>query len=150
LALSRAANLVSTHLFPHASWTAYPEEKKPGAKILYPILKAFLSLPYGRGGSDAENTKHTGNSARDKFVWEDYYKLQRITVAFRIFDIASKFTNLRRGMKRPETMKSDAAGSRRVLFRDVRGHIPQRIAVTYDFDHEWTNMVCEELAEFRR
>jgi hypothetical protein len=126
--------LTSINCFPHHSWTTYPRPDEPGLNILTGIIKGFLS--------------HGGGSNSEKFRWEDHFKLKRVTVAFRIWDIASKFKKTKRRMRKPQKMKSDPDGRRQVLFRDVRGNIPVRIPVAYDFDYRWVDKVAKDLEEF--
>ncbi|KAF7558270.1 hypothetical protein G7Z17_g49 [Cylindrodendrum hubeiense] len=127
-ALSRGDNLTSLTCYPHESWAGYPRPDDPGFTILSGILQGFLS----RGGG----------SGRGKFVWEDHFKLKRVSVHYRAWDVASKFGKPQKGMKKAQSMKSDGDGKRQVLHRDITGTFHQRIHVGYDPAYAWVEKVA--------
>jgi hypothetical protein len=130
-ALVRGANLTAVTCFPYASWGRYPAPDHPDENIIRSILKAFLS--------------HADSTCTEKFVWEDQYKLKRVSLAGKTWDIASYFGKGEKGMMKPEKMKSDNDEKREVFFRDVTGSFNRRIHVGYDPDHEWVNKVDREI-----
>jgi hypothetical protein len=123
--------LTTITCFPHASWGNYPRPDNPGHNIITSILKAFLS----RADSDSS----------EKFVWEDHYKLRRVSLSWKTWDIASNFGKGKKGMKKPEILKALEDGNREVLFRDITGSFPNGINVGYDPNHEWVEKVAKEI-----
>ena len=95
--LRRGRQLESITCFPHASWATFPGPDEPGVNILRGIISAFLSA-----------TEIDLTSSRDKkLIWEDHFKLSRVSVAYKTWDIASKFGKRRKGAPRPEKMQID-------------------------------------------
>ncbi|KAH6890672.1 hypothetical protein B0T10DRAFT_324881 [Thelonectria olida] len=129
--LSRGTNLTSITCFPHLSWADAPQSnEEPGFNILSGIVKGFLSR-------DAD-------SGSGRFIWEEHYKLKRVSVNYRSWDVASKFGQAAKGMKKAEKIKSDGDGKREVLYRDITGTFPQRIHVGFDPEYEWVERVAKD------
>jgi hypothetical protein len=116
---------------PHASWSGFPRPDEPGLNILTGIVNGFLSGD-NRSGSN-------------KFIWEDYFKLERVSVIYRVWDIASKFGKPVKGMKKAGKIKSED-GKREVMCRDITGTLHRRIHVGYDPDFTWVEKVAKDLA----
>jgi hypothetical protein len=138
--------LTSITCFPHDSWASYPPHPEPGFNILSSILKAFLE----HSGSSETSTLHANNDvgyedsngvSDRSFVWDDKYKLKRVSVRYKTWDIATKFFGKgEKGTKKPEKMESKD-GKRQVWFRDVTGASPVRIHVGYDPEFTWMEKV---------
>ncbi|KAK9778944.1 putative F-box domain-containing protein [Seiridium cardinale] len=137
-ALLRGSHLESITCFPHASWASYPPAEQPGVNIVSSILSAFVSNPKLSLGSA---------SANKKFVWEDYYKLNRVSVIYKNWDIASGFGKPKKGGKgaeRPERITmGEADGAREVWYRLAKGTI--HIHVGHDPEFEWVTKADREL-----
>jgi hypothetical protein len=118
--------------FPYDSWASHPQPAEPGLIILIGIVNGFLSQD--DGGSSGE------------FVWEDHFKLKRVCVSHRTWQIASKFGKPEKGMKKAGKVRSESDGSREVLYRDISGTVPFRIHVRYDPDSAWVEKVAEDIA----
>ncbi|KAH7125915.1 hypothetical protein EDB81DRAFT_810166 [Dactylonectria macrodidyma] len=130
-ALARAPNLRSVTCFPHDTWASYPRPDEPGVIILAGILNAFLS--------------HHGDSAKEKFVWEHHSKLNRVSVIYRVWDVASKFGKPDKGVKPTEKLCGDGPASPEVLYQDITQSFNRRIHVGYDPDFEWVERVAKDL-----
>ncbi|KAI8651294.1 hypothetical protein NCS55_01373300 [Fusarium keratoplasticum] len=90
-ALSRGKALVSILCCPqpnqpHAS-TRGPDS---GLIVVTEILKGFLSRDFG--------------NVEGKFVWEDHYKLKRISLKYRLWDVASAFGKPRKALSKKRKM----------------------------------------------
>ncbi|EEU39435.1 uncharacterized protein NECHADRAFT_81608 [Fusarium vanettenii 77-13-4] len=132
-ALAASPNLTSVTCWPHARWGnpgQEDREKIPGTNILRGILQGFMS--------------RAGNSDNTKFVWEDHYKLKRVSVTYRAWVVASKFGKLEKGMKKEEKMKSSDE-KREVLYRDISGTFLRYIHVGYDPGFEWVEKVSKDM-----
>jgi phage-related protein len=57
----------------------------------------------------------------EKFVWEDHYKVNRISVDCRTWSIASTFKGVRKGATDPVTVACDEDESLKVMLRDITG-----------------------------
>ncbi|KAF1817037.1 hypothetical protein P152DRAFT_387111 [Eremomyces bilateralis CBS 781.70] len=135
-ALSRGTNLTSITCFPHDSWARHPQPDEPGRNILLGIVNGFLSRADGSGSG--------------KFIWEDHFKLQRVSVTYKVWEVASKFGKpekgtKKKGMKKAEKIKSGGDGTREVLYRDISGTFPIRIHVGYDPDFAWVEKVANDI-----
>ncbi|KAM6515042.1 hypothetical protein FSOLCH5_009279 [Fusarium solani] len=132
-ALAASPNLTSITCSPHARWghPGQDEEKIPGSNILRGILQGFMS--------------RASNSDDNKFVWEEHYKLKRVSVTYRAWIVASKFGKLEKGMKKEEKMKSSGDGKREVLYRDISGTFLRYIHVGYDPGFEWVEKVSKDM-----
>ena len=135
--LLRGSNLQSITCFPHASWGIYPPPADPGANMISIILQTFLS-------NTKFNLTSPSPSANGKFVWENHYKLTRVSVIYKVWEVASGFGKRAKGEQRPEKIQADSAdGPREVWYRSVTG--PQRIHVGFDPEFEWADKVDREM-----
>ncbi|CAM1501380.1 Fc.00g105420.m01.CDS01 [Cosmosporella sp. VM-42] len=130
-ALSYGTKLTSITCFPHDSWAGYPRPAEPGLNILSGILNGYLSRDGGRKS--------------EKFIWEDHFKLKRVSVSYLTWDVASNFGQSEKGMKKPVKMKIDGNGKREVLYRDISGTFYPRIHVGYDPNYEWLERVAKDI-----
>jgi hypothetical protein len=110
----------------------YPRPDEPGLNILIGIVNAFLS--------------HDDISGSGKFIWEDHFKLKRVSVAYRAWEVASKFGKPEKGMKKAEKIKSEGDGKHEVLYRDISGTFPIHIHVGYDPYFTWVEKVAKDIA----
>ncbi|KAM6525148.1 hypothetical protein FALCPG4_010708 [Fusarium falciforme] len=132
-ALAASPNLTSVTCWPHARWGHLGQEREeiPGFNILRGVLQGFMS--------------RASNSDDNKFVWEEHYKLKRVSVNYRAWIVASKFGKLKKGMKKEEKMKSSGDGKREVLYRDISGTFLRYIHVGYDPGFEWVEKVSKDM-----
>jgi hypothetical protein len=129
--------LSSITCFPHASWVGYPPAAEPGFDILSGILKAFLE------SSESRTDQDSGAYQDDPFVWEKVYKLKRVSVRHRFWEVASNFVGKGpKGAKQPEDIVT-TNGRRRVKFRNITGTIPVHIHVGYDPEFTWVKKVSD-------
>lgn len=119
-ALARCTNLTDVTCFNY-----------PGDNIISGVLQGFLSR---------DDIKCTEN-----FVWEDHYKLKRVSTGWKTWEVASKFGKGLKGMLKPESIKSDKDEKREVLFRDVTNSFNSRIHVGFDPDHIWVDKVDRDI-----
>jgi hypothetical protein len=89
---------------------------------------------------------HEDGGDNEKFLWEDHFKLKRLSVSYRMWDLASKFGKPEKGMKKAVKIKSEADGKREVWYRDISGMFPIRIHVGYDSDFTWIEKVAQDTA----
>ena len=89
---------------------------------------------------------HDDGSGSGQFVWEDHFKLERVSVSYRTCEVASKFGKPEKGMKKAEKLKSKGDGKREVLYRDITGTFPIRVHVGYDPDFTWMEKVAKDIA----
>ncbi|TVY20935.1 hypothetical protein LARI1_G001395 [Lachnellula arida] len=136
-ALLRGSNLQSITCFPHATWGIHPPPTDPGANIISSILLACLSNPKLKPNL---TSPPTGN-----FIWEDHYKLKRVSVQYKTWDVASAFGKRAKGELRPEKIQAEGADGahREVWYRGVTG--PQRMHVGFDPEFEWVDKVDREM-----
>lgn len=129
-ALLRASNLQSITCFPHATWGA----ADAGANIISSILLACLSNP-----------NLASPPTNGSFIWEDHYKLKRVSVEYKTWDVASAFGKRAKKELRPENMQAEGAdGARReVWYRRITDL--QRIHVGFDPEFEWADKVDREM-----
>ncbi|KAH7239813.1 hypothetical protein B0J15DRAFT_405605 [Fusarium solani] len=130
-ALSRGKALVSILCCPrpnqpHAS-TRGPDS---GLIIVTEILKGFLSRDFGN---------FEGN-----FVWEYHYKLRRISLKHRLWDVASAFGEPGKGKTKPKILTHQGDEERQVMYREVRSFCEDAIA-TNGPGSEWLRMVTKDL-----
>lgn len=93
------------------------------------VVHPFLS----REQKDSEN-----------FIWEDHFKLNRVSLAHQTWELGSKFGKRKKGMKQTKKMTS-ADGKREVLYRDITGLSPVYIHVGYDPKFEWVEEVAKDM-----
>lgn len=130
-ALCRGSNLESVTCFPHETLYAYPRPDPLGTNILSSILSTFIS--------NAEI--HTKNR---KFVWEDYYKLNRLDLKHKKWDIASAFGKRKKGYGKPDKIQAEAEdGIREVWYQSVPETV--YIHVGYDPTFEWVTKVEKQI-----
>lgn len=111
---------------PHAS-TRGPDS---GLIVVTEILKGFLSRDFG--------------NVEGKFVWEDHYKLKRISLKYRLWDVASAFGKPRKGNKKPKTLTKKGDGERQVMYQEVQSFCEDAIAMNGP-GSEWLRMVTKDL-----
>ncbi|KAK6213989.1 hypothetical protein LQW54_004763 [Pestalotiopsis sp. IQ-011] len=122
--LRRASHLEKVICSPYKSWATGVQEDDPGFKIMSDMISGFLSQPL-------PPPKATGE--HKKFRWEDYYKLNQVSLVFKVWDIASDFGKSKKGDPKKGTIQVDGPdGTRSVSHRLVR--LDQRIHVGYDPD----------------
>jgi hypothetical protein len=92
-----------------------------------------------------EFLSHDDGNSSAKFIWEDHFKLKRISVTYRTWDVASRFGKPEKGMKKAQKMKSEADGKREVLYRDITGTFPIHIHVGYDPNCAWVEKVAKDI-----
>ncbi|CAG9982759.1 unnamed protein product [Clonostachys byssicola] len=132
IALSHAAKLRAITCYPHRSQRRFPFNPTSGRIILDGVIKGFLT----RGGEDRDAAK---------FIWEDCYRLESISVKYLMWDIGSNLGKTRRGMKKAEALVS-TDGEREVMFREVRGlKRPFSIPFGHDPEFTWVNKVAMDI-----
>lgn len=129
--LSRGTNLTTITCFPFDSYVRHPRPDEPGLIILKGLVDGFL---FHDNGNDSE-----------KFIWEEHFKLKRVSVSYQTWDIASTFGKLEKGMKKAKKMES-GDGKREVLYRDISGTTPNNIHTGYDPDFAWAEKVAKDIA----
>ncbi|KAL2672341.1 hypothetical protein Neosp_013045 [[Neocosmospora] mangrovei] len=130
-ALSHGNSLVSILLCPQPNQPhAFTGGPDSGLIIVTEILKGFLSR-------DCDNVK-------GKFVWEDHYKLRRISLKHRLWDVASRFGEPRRGRKKAKTLTHGGDERRQVMYQEVPSFWEEMIA-TNGPRSEWLRMVTKDL-----
>lgn len=122
--LRRAAHLEKVICSPYKSWATGVREDDPGFKIMSDLVSGFLSQPLPHPKTPGQHKK---------FRWEDYYKLNRVSVIFKAWDFASDFGKSKKGDPKRGTIQVDGPeGTRSVSHRLVR--LDQRVHVGYDPD----------------
>ncbi|RSL78012.1 hypothetical protein CEP51_008575 [Fusarium floridanum] len=131
-ALAGSPNLTSVTCWPHDRWGRLGQNREeiPGSNILRGVLQGFMSR-----ASSNNNTK---------FIWEEHFKLKRISVNYKAWIIASKFGKLEKGVKKEEKMKSEDE-KQEVLYRDITGTFHRYIHVGYDPAFEWVEKVSKDM-----
>ncbi|RSL46394.1 hypothetical protein CEP54_013869 [Fusarium duplospermum] len=131
-ALAGSPNLTRVTCWPHDRWGRLGQNREeiPGSNILRGVLQGFMS----RASSNNDT----------KFVWEEHYKLKRVSVNYRAWIVASKFGKLEKGMKKEEKMESED-GKQGVLYRDISGTFHRYIHVGYDPGFEWVEKVSKDM-----
>ncbi|KAI1845243.1 hypothetical protein JX266_008553 [Neoarthrinium moseri] len=137
--LRGGGHLESVTYFP-ARWDSGPRPDEP-SEPLSSILRAFLSNPKIDLISQPRNKE---------FVWEDHYKLNRVSDTYQVWEVASKFEKPRnrkgngKGRTKPGKIQVEVAGGmREVWYRLVPR--TQHIHVGYDPDFKWVKMAEKEL-----
>lgn len=130
-ALSRGKALVSILCCPQPNQShASTREPDSGLMIVTQILKGFLSRDFG--------------NVKGKFVWEDHYKLRRISLKRRLWDVASVFGKPRKGNKKPRILTHERDEERQVMYQEVRSFCEDAIT-TNGPGSEWLRMVAKDL-----
>ena len=85
---------------------------------------------------------YAGSKSTGEFVWEDHYKLRRVSVGYLTWDIASGFGKAVRGVPKPSTMVSSSE-NQSVMFRTV----PRidGLNIGYDIDHTWVRKAEKDI-----
>lgn len=84
---------------------------------------------------------HSDKSYGYAMYWEHEYRLKRVTLADRVWEIASRFGKPRKGMKKKERIVSDDA-KREVMLREITGTMPYAVHVGYNPQFPWTERVA--------
>lgn len=111
---------------PHA-FTGGPDS---GLIIITKILKGFLSREL--------------DNVEGKFVWEDHYKLRRISLKHRLWDVASRFGEPRKGRKKAKILTHGGDEKRQVMYQEVPSFWEETTA-TNGPKSEWLRMVTKDL-----
>jgi hypothetical protein len=97
--------LTTVTCYPCVIWDIKSKSGHRGYNFLNSIIKAFLSH---------DESRRTGT-----FVWEDHFKLRRISLISMVWDIASEFGARKKGMLKPKYIMSNGDAKCGVSIRDV-------------------------------
>ncbi|KAK7996351.1 hypothetical protein PG989_004391 [Apiospora arundinis] len=125
--LVRAKNLRSV-----TSPVRSSKSDKPGFEIVEGIVRAFL---------DNADISQLGKD----FVWEEHFRLTRISASYRTWEIASTFGKGQKGMLKPEKLTGKIQ-DHEVWVRDVTDFVTLRMDVGYDPTFAWVDEVAGDLA----
>lgn len=96
------------------------------------VLKQFLACAAVGDGSE--------------FVWEDHYRLKRLSNGYGYVDVAPKFGKSTKGVKRPKKVSTEVGGrTREVQSRDITHPRPVQINTGYDVQFQWVNKVKRQM-----
>jgi hypothetical protein len=124
-ALSRASNLISITCNNFKSWQARSVPTSQSVlNILASIVNAFLSKNDYRDSKD--------------FKWENWFKLKRISVTYRTWEIASHYNKPGKGVKKAEKFENRG---RAVFYRDIT--VIPNMNVGYDESFLWVKKAAK-------
>ncbi|WPH04938.1 Hypothetical protein R9X50_00783500 [Acrodontium crateriforme] len=130
--LSRAKALKSFEIvWCQVVWNPGFQSDDRRGHVLTAIIHPFLSRDESNGNVS--------------FIWEDHFKLNRVTVGNQSWELGSKLGKHKKGMKKMKKMTSDD-GRREVYYRDVTGVNPIRVHVGFDYNFGWVEKVAKDMA----
>ncbi|KAK7926455.1 hypothetical protein PG985_003453 [Apiospora marii] len=111
-------------------------DDKPGFRTVGAIVRAFL-----------DHVDATSQQMGQGFVWEDHYRLRRVSASYRTWAVASTFPKQRKGDKvTPERVTGRAHPDRGVLVKDATESGSRLTVAGFDPTFGWVDGVARDLA----